>query len=53
LRAPRANRVFGTDEKHIRTENMVMDKNNNGLGSLLSKFDRCSSMYRSTSADVG
>jgi hypothetical protein len=26
LRAPRANRVFRTDEKHIRTENAVMDK---------------------------
>jgi len=26
LRAPRANRVFGTDEKRIRTKNTVMDK---------------------------
>jgi len=26
LRAARANRVFCTDEKHIRTENTVMDK---------------------------
>jgi len=32
LRAARANRVFCTDEKRIRTENTVMDKNNNGLG---------------------
>jgi hypothetical protein len=28
----RANRVFGTDEKRIRTKNTVMDKSNNGLG---------------------
>jgi len=27
LRAARANRVFCADEKHIRTENTVMDKN--------------------------
>jgi hypothetical protein len=26
LRAPRANPVFATDEKHIRTENTVIDK---------------------------
>jgi len=26
LRAPRANRVLFTDEKHIREENMVIDK---------------------------
>jgi len=32
LRAARANHVFGTDEKRIRTKNMVMDKNNYGLG---------------------
>jgi hypothetical protein len=30
----RANPVFGTDEKRIRTENMVMDKSNPGLGFL-------------------
>jgi len=30
LRAPRANRVFGTDEKHIRTENAVIGKSNCG-----------------------
>jgi hypothetical protein len=36
LRALRANRVFCTDEKRIRTENTVMDKNNKGLGLLLS-----------------
>jgi hypothetical protein len=34
LRAPRANHVFGTDEKRIRTENMVMDKSKPGLGFL-------------------
>jgi len=38
LRAPRANHVFGTDEKHIRTKNMVMDKSNHGLGLFLSKI---------------
>jgi hypothetical protein len=32
LRAARANRVFGTDMKRIRTANTVMDKNNKGLG---------------------
>jgi hypothetical protein len=26
LRALRANRIFGTDEKHIRTKNAVMNK---------------------------
>jgi len=30
----RANRVFCTDEKHIRTENTVMDKSNNGARDL-------------------
>jgi hypothetical protein len=32
LRAPRANPVFGTDEKRIRTKNTVMDKGKGGLG---------------------
>jgi hypothetical protein len=32
LRAARANRVFYTDEKHIRVENTVMNKNNDDLG---------------------
>jgi len=31
----RANRVFCTDEKRIRTEHTVMDKSNNGLGCFL------------------
>jgi hypothetical protein len=44
LRAPRASHVFGTDEKHIRTENMVIDKSNNGLGLLLSKIVDCARM---------
>jgi hypothetical protein len=35
LRATRANRVFGTDEKRIRTKNTVMDKSKDGLGLLL------------------
>ncbi len=30
----RANRVFRTDEKRIRTENTVMDRSDNGLGLL-------------------
>jgi len=30
LRAARANRVFCTDEKHIRAENTVMDKSKGG-----------------------
>jgi hypothetical protein len=34
LRAPRANRVFRADEKRIRTENTVMDKNKDGAGFL-------------------
>jgi hypothetical protein len=29
LRAARANRVFGTDKKRIRTENTVIDKKKN------------------------
>jgi hypothetical protein len=32
LRALRANRVFGTDEKRIRTKNTVMDKSKGGWG---------------------
>ena len=38
LRAARANRDFGTDEKRIRTKITVMDKSNSGLGLLLSKI---------------
>jgi hypothetical protein len=30
LRAARANHVFCTDKKRIRTENAVMDKNKDG-----------------------
>jgi hypothetical protein len=32
LRAARANPVFSTDEKRIRTKNTVMDKSKGGLG---------------------
>jgi len=39
LRAARANRVFDTDERHIRIKNTVMDKSNIGLGLLLYKID--------------
>jgi hypothetical protein len=42
LRAPRANRVFHTDEKRIRTENTVMYKNKSGL----SGFHQKSSIAR-------
>jgi hypothetical protein len=37
LRAPRANRVFGTDEKRIRIKNTIMNKSNHGLVLLLSQ----------------
>jgi len=38
LRAARANRVFCTDEKRIRTENTVIDKSNKRLGLSLYKI---------------
>jgi len=41
LRAPRANRVFRTDEKRIRTKNTVIDKSKGGLGWLLYKIADC------------
>jgi hypothetical protein len=41
LRALRANRVFGADEKRIRTKNTVMDKIKTGLGLFLSKIADC------------
>jgi hypothetical protein len=44
LRAARANRVFCTDEKHIGTENTVMDKNKDAMGLLLSKIVDCARM---------
>jgi hypothetical protein len=34
LRAARANPVFGTDEKRIRPENTVIDKNKDSAGVL-------------------
>jgi hypothetical protein len=37
----RANHVFCTDKKRIRTENMVMDKSKGGLGWLLYKIADC------------
>jgi len=39
LRAPRANRVFGTDEERIRTKNTVMDKPKDALGILIKIAD--------------
>jgi hypothetical protein len=44
LRAARANHVFCTDKKRIRTENAVMDKNKDGLGLLLYKIADCARM---------
>jgi hypothetical protein len=41
LRAPRANRGFGTDEKRIRTETTVLDKSKIGSGLSLSKTTDC------------
>jgi hypothetical protein len=41
LRAARANPVFGTDEKRIRTKNTVMDKSNKGLDLLLYGIAHC------------
>jgi len=40
LRAPRANRVFGTDEKRIRTKNTVIYKNEDTAG-ILYKITDC------------
>jgi hypothetical protein len=40
LRAPRANRVFRADEKHIRTENTVMVNTKQGVV-VLSKIVDC------------
>jgi hypothetical protein len=37
LRAPRANRAFGADERHIRAEGVVMDRGNNVMGLFLYK----------------
>jgi hypothetical protein len=39
LRAPRANPVFGADEKRIRTKNTVMDKPKDALGVLIKIAD--------------
>jgi hypothetical protein len=41
LRAPRANHVSCTDEKRIRARNMVMVKNQRGLGLFLLKIADC------------
>jgi len=43
LRAARANRVFRADEKRIRTENAVMDKNKDSVG-VLCKIVDCARM---------
>jgi hypothetical protein len=41
LRATRANRDFGTNERRIRAKIMVIDKSNNGLGLFLFKIADC------------
>jgi len=41
----RANRVFRTDEKHIRSENTVMLKSKNGLGLFLCEIIDCARTY--------
>jgi hypothetical protein len=41
LRAARANHVFCTDKKRIRTENAVVDKSKDGLGLSLYKIVDC------------
>jgi len=43
LRAPRANRIFGTDEKRIRTKNTVLDKSKDRAG-VLYKIVDCARM---------
>jgi hypothetical protein len=43
LRAARANRVFCTDEKRIRTKNTVIDKNKDGTEGLY-KIVACARM---------
>jgi hypothetical protein len=60
LRARRANRVFGTDEKRIRTKNTVMDKSKGGFGVLYKIGDprgrvavRASSITAASFADPG
>jgi hypothetical protein len=40
----RANRVFRADEKRIRTESTVMDKNKDSFGVLLYKIVDCQRM---------
>jgi len=41
LRAARANRVFGTDEKRIRAENTVPEKSKSGFGWFLCMIVDC------------
>jgi len=57
LRAPRANRVFRTDEKRIRTKNTVIDKDKSS-SEVLSKIAdgarmRFSSVHHRRSARTG
>jgi len=41
LRATRANRVICTDEKRIRADNAVIDKDKDGLGLFFYKIINC------------
>jgi hypothetical protein len=47
LRAARANCVFRADEKRIRTENTVMDKNKDSAGVLSKIADRARMCFSS------
>jgi hypothetical protein len=57
LRAARANHVFGTDEKRIRTENTVIGKSKDGLRFFYKIVDcarmRFSSVHNRRSARTG
>jgi hypothetical protein len=46
LRAPRANRVFGADEKRIRTKNTVMNKSKSNFGFNLRSPIVCGQVHR-------
>jgi hypothetical protein len=52
LRALRANRVSGTDEKHIRTRNTVTDRTKGGLDWLLCKIETLQQRGRDFSRHV-
>jgi hypothetical protein len=51
LRAARANRAFGADEKNIRAESAAMDKGNNVMGLFLHKIVDCMRMRCSSACN--